>query len=96
MKRIVVVVLVAMSVQLARGAEAPGVIDRPGSGNGPTKVSTGIWIVDITAIDSAQQNFHRRHSRRAAVEGRSPCPYGNRTGALRARSSLDSTSGCRE
>jgi len=57
MKRILVVVLVAMSVQLARGAEAPAVIDRPGSGNGPTKVSTGIWIVDITAIDSAQQNF---------------------------------------
>jgi len=57
MKRILVVVLVAMSIQLARGADAPAVIDRPGSGNGPTKVSTGIWIVDITAIDSAQQNF---------------------------------------
>jgi len=57
MKRILVVVLVAMSIQLVRGAEAPAVIDRPTAGNGPTKVSIGIWIVDITAIDSAQQNF---------------------------------------
>jgi hypothetical protein len=57
MKRILVVVLVAMSIQLARGAEAPALIDRPASGNSPTQVSIGIWIVDITAIDSAQQNF---------------------------------------
>jgi len=57
MKRILVVVFVAMSIQLVRSAETPAVIDRPGSGNGPTQVSIGIWIVDITAIDSAQQNF---------------------------------------
>jgi hypothetical protein len=54
MKRILVIVFVATSIQLGRGAEAPAVIDRPGLGNGPTKVSTGIWIVDITAIDSAR------------------------------------------
>jgi len=40
-----------------RGGEAPAVIDRPASASGPTQVSIGIWIVDITAIDSAQQNF---------------------------------------
>src|ERR1700730_7769792 len=57
MKRILVVVLVAMSIQLARGAEAPVLIDRPASANGPTQVSVGIWIVDISNIDSAQQSF---------------------------------------
>ena len=47
-----------MSIQLARGAEMPALIDRPASGNGlPTEVSVGIWVVDITNIDSAQQNF---------------------------------------
>lgn len=59
MKRIVFlpVVFVAMSIQLVRGAETPALIERPGSGNGPTQVSVGIWIVDINNIDSAQQNF---------------------------------------
>jgi hypothetical protein len=51
------VVFVAMSIQLIRSAEAPALIERPGSGNGPTQVSVGIWIVDINNIDSAQQNF---------------------------------------
>src|SRR4030095_1871667 len=51
------VVFVAMSIQLVRSAEAPPLIERPGSGNGPTQVSVGIWIVDINNIDSAQQNF---------------------------------------
>jgi hypothetical protein len=32
-------------------------IDRPAAGAGPTQVSVGIWIVDITNIDGAQQNF---------------------------------------
>ena len=59
MKRIVSlpIVLVAMSIQLARSAQTPGVIERPASGKGPTQVSVGIWIVDINNIDSAQQNF---------------------------------------
>jgi hypothetical protein len=46
-----------MSIQLGRGAETPALIERPASGNRPTQVSIGIWIVDITSIDSAQQNF---------------------------------------
>ncbi len=47
----------AISIQLVRSAERPAVIERPESGNGPTQVSVGIWIVDINNIDSAQQNF---------------------------------------
>jgi len=54
---LLLLVFFVMSIQLARGAEAPAVIDRPASASGPTQVSIGIWIVDITAIDSAQQNF---------------------------------------
>jgi gamma-aminobutyric acid receptor subunit beta len=57
MRRIVVVIFVAVSIQLARGAETPALIERPASGNGPTQVSVGIWIVDISNIDSAQQTF---------------------------------------
>lgn len=50
-------ILFAMSIQFARGAEMPVVIDRPGAEDGPTQVSVGIWIADITSIDSAQQSF---------------------------------------
>jgi hypothetical protein len=50
-------VLFAMAIQFARGAEMPAVIDRPGAPDGPTQVSVGIWIADITSIDSAQQSF---------------------------------------
>jgi hypothetical protein len=50
-------VLFAVSIQSALGAEAPTVIDRPGADDGPTRVSIGIWMVDITSIDSAQQSF---------------------------------------
>jgi hypothetical protein len=57
MKRILVVVFVAMSIQLVGSAEAPALIERPASGNGPTQVYVGIWIVDFANIDSAQQNF---------------------------------------
>jgi Neurotransmitter-gated ion-channel ligand binding domain len=57
MRRILVVIFVAVSIQLARGAETPALIERPASGNGPTQVSVGIWIVDISNIDSAQQTF---------------------------------------
>jgi hypothetical protein len=52
-----VLVLVAMSIEAARGAEMPTVIDRPRAQDGPTQVSVGIWIADITSIDSAQQSF---------------------------------------
>jgi hypothetical protein len=57
MKRILVVVFVAMSMQLVRSAETSALIDRPASANGPTQISVGIWIVDVSNIDSAQQNF---------------------------------------
>ena len=46
-----------MSIRLARGADAPAVIERPGADDGPTRVSIGMWMVDITGIDSAQQSF---------------------------------------
>jgi hypothetical protein len=51
------VVPLAMSIRLVHSAEAPALIERPGSGNAPTQVSVGIWIVDISNIDSAQQTF---------------------------------------
>jgi Neurotransmitter-gated ion-channel ligand binding domain/Neurotransmitter-gated ion-channel transmembrane region len=57
MKRILVVVFVAMSIQFARSAETLALIERPASGNQPTEVSVGIWIVDISKIDSAEQSF---------------------------------------
>jgi hypothetical protein len=41
MKRILVVVFLAISIQLARGAEMPSVIERPGADDGPTRVSVG-------------------------------------------------------
>src|SRR5438874_4906153 len=50
-------ILFAMSIQLARSTEAPALIERPQAEAGPTRVSVGIWMVDITNIDSAQQNF---------------------------------------
>ena len=40
-----------------RSAETPALIERPASGNNPTQVSVGIWIVDLSSIDSAQQTF---------------------------------------
>src|SRR5712671_331269 len=55
--RCLLVVLLAMSIQFARGADLPTVIDRPRAQDGPTQVSVGIWIADISSIDSAQQTF---------------------------------------
>ena len=46
-----------VAIQLSHSAETPALIDRPAAGTGPTQVSVGIWIVDISNIDSAQQNF---------------------------------------
>src|SRR6266436_7592261 len=49
--------LLAISILDAGGAEMPAAIERPGADDGPTRVSIGIWMVDITNIDSAQQSF---------------------------------------
>ena len=49
--------LFVVLIQLARGSGAAAVIERPGADNGPTRVSIGIWMVNITGIDSAQQDF---------------------------------------
>ena len=59
MKRIhfPLLVLFATSIQLALGSEAPSLIDRPNAGSGPTQISVGIWVADISNIDSVQQNF---------------------------------------
>jgi hypothetical protein len=57
MNRTLVVVFFAMSILHAWSAEPPALIDRPNAGSGPTQISIGIWIVDISNIDSAQQNF---------------------------------------
>jgi hypothetical protein len=46
-----------LSILHVRSAETPALIERPTSGNGPTQVSVGIWIVDISNIDSSQQTF---------------------------------------
>jgi len=46
-----------VSIQLAQSAEPPALIDRPSADSGPTKISTEIWAVDISSIDSAQQSF---------------------------------------
>src|SRR5438132_6443598 len=50
-------VLFATSIRLALGSEAPALIDRPNADSGPTQISVGIWVADISNIDSAQQNF---------------------------------------
>lgn len=57
MKRILAVVFWAMSIQLASSAEVPPLIDRPNADAGPTEISVGMWVVDISSIDSAQQCF---------------------------------------
>ena len=55
--RCLLVVLLSLSIFHVRGADLPAVIDRPGAQDGPTQISVGIWIVDISNIDSAQQTF---------------------------------------
>src|SRR5437667_2080841 len=59
MKRIrfPLVVVFALSIRLALGSEAPALIHRPNADSGPTQISVGIWVADISNIDSAQQNF---------------------------------------
>src|SRR6266576_2446199 len=50
-------VLFATSIRLALGSDAPALIDRPNADSGPTQISVGIWVADISNIDSAQQTF---------------------------------------
>src|SRR6266404_5931778 len=59
MKRILfrLLVLFAISIQVVRSAETPALIDRPNADSGPTEISVGIWVIDISSIDSALQNF---------------------------------------
>ena len=59
MKRVyfLLLVLFGMSIRVTQSAEAPVLIERPASAAGPTEVEVGIWIVDISNIDSAQQSF---------------------------------------
>ena len=60
MKRIDLIVIAAvfaLSIQASHSAETPVVIERPGTDNGATEISTGIWVVDIDKIDSAEQSF---------------------------------------
>src|SRR5437899_2297484 len=60
MKRIrfPLLVVFALSIRLALGSEAPALIDRPNADSGgPTQISVGMWVVDISSIDSAQQTF---------------------------------------
>jgi len=52
-----VVSILLRSIQLASSAEMPPLIDRPNADSGPTEISVGIWVVDISSIDSAQQTF---------------------------------------
>ncbi len=42
---------------MASSAETPPLIDRPNAGSGPTEISVGMWVADISSIDSAQQTF---------------------------------------
>src|SRR6266446_4873779 len=59
MKRILfrLLVLFAISIQVVRSAETPALIERPDADSGPTEISVGMWVVDISSIDSAQQTF---------------------------------------
>src|SRR4051794_1598502 len=51
------IVLFALLIHHAQSAEAPALIERPDADRGPTQISVGIWVADISNIDSAQQNF---------------------------------------
>jgi len=55
--RFPLLVLFALSTRLALGSEAPALIDRPNADSGPTQISVGIWVADISNIDSVQQDF---------------------------------------
>ena len=52
-----VVTILVRSIQVASSAETPPLIDRPNADSGPTEISVGMWVADISSIDSAQQTF---------------------------------------
>ena len=52
-----VVSILVRSIELASSAEMPPLIDRPNADRGPTEISVGMWVADISSIDSAQQTF---------------------------------------
>jgi hypothetical protein len=52
-----VVSILLRSIQLASSAEIPQLIDRPDADSGSTEISVGMWIADISSIDSAQQTL---------------------------------------
>ena len=56
-KLLLLVGLLAGSMPLARSSETPNLIDRPNADSGPTEISVGMWVIDISSIDSAQQTF---------------------------------------
>ena len=81
-----------ISIQFARSAEAPALIDRPDAEAGPTQISVGIWVVDISNIDSAQQTFTaeiavvlRWKDSRLAHTGNGSCALPARTNLASAR-----------
>src|SRR3954451_22778807 len=49
--------VLALSIRLTLGSEAPALIDRPNADSGPTQISVGIWVADVSNIDSALQTF---------------------------------------
>jgi Neurotransmitter-gated ion-channel ligand binding domain/Neurotransmitter-gated ion-channel transmembrane region len=54
---VLVVSVLVRSIQLASSAEVPPIIDRPNADSGPTEISVGMWMTDISSIDSAQETF---------------------------------------
>ena len=44
----VLLVLIAMWIQLAQGTEKPTLIERPNADSGPTEISVGMWVVEIS------------------------------------------------
>jgi hypothetical protein len=49
--------LLSASIELAHSSQPPALIERPNTNAGPTQISTEIWAIDISSIDSAQQSF---------------------------------------
>ncbi len=90
MKRIrfPLLVVFALSIRLTLGSEAPALIDRPNADSGPTQISVGIWVADISNIDSAQ---HRTLSKsipmaRLLLGNVTPEPSRNRCDCNHSRS----------
>src|SRR5256886_3011782 len=53
--RLPLLVVFALPIRLTLGSEAPALIDRPNADSGPTQISVGIWVADISNIDRANQ-----------------------------------------